>query len=107
MGWGKDCKIVAWKKAGFGKQCIEQYGPPNAAKYRLQSVSKAGAPLLENSFNFGSTDSGGQRREEQKSSGTYSYTYKDILGVDGVAWKETAKTLESADFSLSQSEARR
>ena len=81
-GQDTDGKVIGWRKAGWGKQAVVQYGPRNAALYKLLPTSSA--PDFDETATPCITD---HRPGEEKDPVTKKWkrTQKDVAALQGVA----------------------
>ena len=81
-GQDTDGKVISWRKVGWGKQALVQYGPRNAALYKLLPASSA--PDFDDTAIPCMTD---HRPGEEKDPVTKKWkrTQKDVAALQGVA----------------------
>jgi len=81
-GQDTDGKVISWRKVGWGKQALVQYGPRNAALYKLLPASSA--PDFDETAIPCMAD---HRPGEEKDPVTKKWkrTQKDVAALQGVA----------------------
>lgn len=81
-GQDTDGKVISWRKIGWGRQALVQYGPRNAALYKLLPASSA-PDFDETAIPCMSDHRPGEEKDPE--TGKWKRTQKDVAALQGVA----------------------